>query len=127
MNVQTLPTATFSQPRILLHLEGAALLLVSVSLYAHLSGDGLAFVLLLFVPDFSALGYLINTRVGATGYNIGHFLGLPLLLALVALATGWQAGVLLALIWAAHIGLDRMFGYGFKYATAFKDTHLNRV
>ena len=32
-----------------------------------------------------------------------------------------------ALIWLAHTGADRLFGYGLKYPTAFKDTHLSRV
>jgi hypothetical protein len=31
------------------------------------------------------------------------------------------------LIWLAHIGLDRAVGYGLKYPTAFKETHLQRV
>ncbi|MEI3598773.1 MULTISPECIES: DUF4260 family protein [unclassified Oceanobacillus] len=31
------------------------------------------------------------------------------------------------LIWAAHIGMDRMVGYGLKYTNTFKETHLNRV
>ena len=30
-------------------------------------------------------------------------------------------------IWLAHIGVDRMVGYGLKYPTSSKDTHLNRV
>jgi hypothetical protein len=30
----------------------------------------------------------------------------------------------IALIWVAHIGFDRALGYGLKYATAFKHTHL---
>jgi hypothetical protein len=30
----------------------------------------------------------------------------------------------LALIWLAHIGLDRALGYGLKYPTAFRHTHL---
>jgi len=33
----------------------------------------------------------------------------------------------LALIWLVHIGADRLLGYGLKYPTAFKDTHLQRV
>ncbi len=33
----------------------------------------------------------------------------------------------IGLIWSAHIGMDRMFGYGLKYSRAFKDTHLNRI
>jgi Domain of unknown function (DUF4260) len=32
-----------------------------------------------------------------------------------------------ALIWFAHIGMDRTVGYGLKYPTSFKDTHLQRV
>jgi hypothetical protein len=33
----------------------------------------------------------------------------------------------LALIWLARIGMDRAVGYGLKYASGFKDTHLGRV
>jgi hypothetical protein len=35
--------------------------------------------------------------------------------------------VAVALIWFAHIGMDRTVGYGLKYPTSFKDTHLQRV
>ncbi|PHB05583.1 DUF4260 family protein, partial [Bacillus pseudomycoides] len=31
------------------------------------------------------------------------------------------------LIWTAHIGMDRMLGYGLKYETDFKDTHIQRL
>ena len=34
---------------------------------------------------------------------------------------------ILALIWVAHIGMDRLMGYGLKYPSAFKDTHLQHV
>ena len=33
----------------------------------------------------------------------------------------------LALIWLTHIGVDRAVGYGLKYPSGFKDTHLQRV
>jgi Domain of unknown function (DUF4260) len=36
-------------------------------------------------------------------------------------------GLALAAIWALHIGVDRMLGYGLKYPTAFKDTRLQRI
>jgi hypothetical protein len=29
------------------------------------------------------------------------------------------------LIWTAHIAMDRALGYGLKYPTAFKSTHLS--
>ena len=35
--------------------------------------------------------------------------------------------IMIGLIWTAHIGMDRMFGYGLKYETDFKDTHIQRL
>jgi len=40
---------------------------------------------------------------------------------------GRETGVAISLIWIAHIGIDRVLGYGLKYPTAFKDTHLQKV
>lgn len=34
---------------------------------------------------------------------------------------------LLALIWFAHIGMDRALGYGLKYPSGFRETHLGRI
>jgi hypothetical protein len=34
---------------------------------------------------------------------------------------------ILALIWIAHIGLDRALGYGLKLSTSFSDTHLGPI
>jgi hypothetical protein len=56
-----------------------------------------------------------------------HTYTLPALLMALALATQWPLGVQLALIWFAHIGMDRTVGYGLKYPTEFKDSHLQRV
>jgi hypothetical protein len=41
--------------------------------------------------------------------------------------TGSQLLLSAALIWLAHIGMDRALGYGLKYPTTFKDTHLGHV
>lgn len=43
------------------------------------------------------------------------------------LLTDADAGLKLALIWLAHIGMERAVSYGLKYPTSFKDTHLQRV
>jgi hypothetical protein len=32
-----------------------------------------------------------------------------------------------ALIWLAHIGIDRALGYGLKYSAGFGFTHLGRI
>jgi hypothetical protein len=120
-------TARLSMPGILLRLEGLTVFLAAVIAYAQFGFSGLAFVLLLLVPDVAMIGYRVNPRVGAALYNAAHFYGLPALL----LGLGWGLSTPLlvqgGLIWAAHIGMDRAVGYGFKYATAFKDTHMGRV
>jgi hypothetical protein len=33
----------------------------------------------------------------------------------------------IALIWLAHIGIDRALGYGLKYVAGFGFTHLGRI
>ena len=48
-----------------------------------------------------------------------------LILAAYSLGTNHPALLPLSLIWIAHLGFDRMLGYGLKYPTRFKGTHLN--
>ncbi len=118
---------SISVPRLLLSLEGLAVLAAAVALYAMQGFNGWVFALLLLVPDVAMVAYLTNPQVGALVYNLVHFYGWPVLLAVLSLAFGWAIGLQLALIWLAHIGMDRLFGYGYKYPTEFKDTHLGRV
>ena len=128
-----MPSATTTQPRMgltpatLLRLEGAVLFAGAVLAYANQGGTLLMFVVLFFAPDLSMLGYLVNARVGAALYNLVHTTALPALLLAVALAANLPGLLLVALIGLAHIGMDRFVGYGLKYATAFKDTHLQRL
>jgi Domain of unknown function (DUF4260) len=85
------------------------------------------FALLFLAPDLLIVGYLFGARAGARVYNAGHTYAAPVLLFVVAVC-GHQPSLLpLALIWFAHIGFDRLLGYGLKYDTGFKDTHLGRV
>ena len=39
----------------------------------------------------------------------------------------WPLAGTLALIWFAHIGFDRMLGYGLKHGAGFRFTHLGRI
>lgn len=114
-------------PRLLLHLEGAAVFACATAAYFLTDGGGWLYALLLLAPDLSMLGYLVNARVGSVGYNLGHTYVGPLALLGAGLLLSEQWLPHLALIWLAHIGLDRMLGYGLKYPTHFKDTHLHRV
>jgi hypothetical protein len=71
------------------------------------------------------MNYAANVRVGAITYNAVHtYLG-PLVLAGYSFGSNRLAIFLPSLIWIAHIGLDRMLGFGLKYPTRFNDTHLN--
>lgn len=114
-------------PAVLLRVEGAVLLAGSVLLYRLNGGNWALFALLLLAPDVSALGYLAGPRVGAVVYNGFHSYPLPAVLAAVGLLSGSPGAVALALVWFAHIGMDRLLGYGLKYPSGFKDTHLGRV
>lgn len=75
----------------------------------------------------SLAGYLAGSRVGAISYNFAH----SLVGALVVLATGVLLSAPIAvtagIIWVAHIGFDRALGYGLKYSTGFKFTHLGVI
>ncbi|WP_321477016.1 DUF4260 domain-containing protein [uncultured Paludibaculum sp.] len=112
-------------PRPLLHLEGAGILALSLFAYHWNHGSWTLFALLFLVPDLGMAGYLANARVGAYAYNALHTYAGPLLLALYSLGTNHPAILPLSIIWIAHIGFDRMLGYGLKYPTRFQDTHLN--
>ena len=114
-------------PKILLRLEGAALLGVSVLLYARLDRSWWLFVILLLAPDIGMLGYVRGTRVGAVAYNLFHSYLAPAALAMVGVIAEDHLTISLALIWFAHIGLDRALGYGLKYPEGFEHTHLGRI
>jgi hypothetical protein len=111
-------------PKLLLRMEGAAALAVATYAYAQFGNGWGLFAMLFLVPDLSMLGYLANPRIGAVTYNFGHSYLSPAALAFAGLVTGMPMLFSVALIWIAHIGFDRAVGYGFKYPTAFKHTHL---
>jgi hypothetical protein len=111
--------------RLWLRLEGLAVLVLSAFLYARGSHSWLLFVVLFLAPDLSFAAYLAGPRVGAAVYNALHSYVGPLVLAALFLAAGRPP--VLSLIWAAHIGFDRLLGYGLKYPTDFGDTHLGAI
>jgi hypothetical protein len=110
-----------------LRLEGLLMFLGAVALYPALGGNWVLLVVLILAPDLSMLGYLINVRVGAALYNFVHTFLLPGALFALGYALSAPLAMQIALIWFAHIGMDRMLGFGLKYPTEFKDTHLQRV
>ena len=119
--------ARVTMPAIMLRLEGLALFVGALTAYGYLGHSWWVFALLLLTPDLGMLGYLHSKQLGALAYNLVHTESLPLLLGAASLLLGQPLGLQLALIWAAHIGMDRALGYGLKYGDAFKHTHLGEV
>lgn len=114
-------------PKRLIHLEGLVVLLFSIYIYSLTDFGWLLFILLLFAPDLSMLGYLRNKQVGAVIYNIFHTYIVPAAVITLGIVFSIQILLAIGLIWLAHIGMDRTVGFGLKYDTDFKDTHLQRI
>lgn len=116
-----------SGPALLLRLEGLLLFVGMTGGFYILGGRWLWYGLLLLAPDVSMLGYLVGKRVGAVVYNVFHSIAIPAALCGGGLFLGMDRVVWVGLIWLAHIGIDRALGFGFKYQTAFGDTHFQRL
>lgn len=117
----------FEKPNVLLRLEGFMVFLLGLTIYWWQSFSWPLFWLTILLPDVALLGYLINATFGAKAYNIMHSKLLPAALVIIGIATGNGLTMSLALIWFMHIGIDRMLGYGLKYPTGFKFTHLGTI
>jgi hypothetical protein len=124
---ERLAGAVEGMPRLLLRIEGAALTLAAVFMFHRIGGNWWLFAALILVPDVSFAGYLINTRIGAIAYNTMHVTLGPLVCAALGFLLPSFDLLSIALIWAAHVGIDRAFGYGLKYGAGFGLTHLGRI
>ena len=114
-------------PRLLLRLEGLTLLITMTGLYALWGGSWWIYVILFLAPDISFVGYLDSPRTGAALYNAAHSYMAPILLMAVGMALSAPLIMSVAMIWLAHIGIDRALGYGLKYVAGFGFTHLGRI
>ena len=108
----------------LLRFEGLAVAALSALLYARTGASWWLFAALWLAPDLSMLGYLAGPRWGMSTYNAIHSYVTPITLALAALLLHSTGLLPIALIWVNHIGVDRLLGYGLKYAAGFGFTHL---
>lgn len=127
VNALPLPPQRGSSVLLLLRLEGLAVAAVSAALYAHTGANWWLFAALWLAPDLSMLGYLVSPCWGARCYNGVHTYVLPAVLGLSAFMLHANGLLPVALIWANHIGVDRLLGYGLKYRDGFGFTHLGRL
>jgi hypothetical protein len=111
-------------PLIWLRLEGLAALVAGLVLYWRIDGQLLVLIPLLLLVDVSMVGYLVGPRPGALVYNVAHNWAVGLLVLGAGGALASTPLLLAGAILVGHVGMDRVAGYGLKYPTAFKDTHL---
>ena len=114
-------------PRSLLHLEGVAVAVAALVIYFWVGHAWWLLLLLALAPDLAMVAYAAGPRLGAAAYDVVHTYALPVALGAAGVVADRDAVVAVALIWLSHIGVDRAIGYGLKYPSGFKDTHLQRV
>jgi len=113
--------------RTLLRLEGLTLLAGMTVVYAVWGGSWWIYAILFLVPDLSFAAYLLGPRPGAIIYNTAHSYMAPMALMTGGFALASPLVLSIAMIWLAHIGIDRALGYGLKYNAGFGFTHLGRI
>jgi Domain of unknown function (DUF4260) len=123
----TSSTNPLANANLLQRLEGFVLFIAGLYAWVALGGAWWLFLLLLLTPDVSMLGYLVNARVGAALYNLVHSYPLPTLSLAIGLWLNIPVLTFAGVLVLAHIGVDRMLGYGLKFGSSFQDTHLGKI
>ena len=108
----------------ILRIEGLAMLAAALTVYGMNQTGWVVFALFFLAPDLGMIGYGFGPRVGAWTYNLLHTTVLPLAWGLWILKIGTSSNLWMPAVWLAHIGFDRLMGYGLKRGDGFKDTHL---
>jgi Domain of unknown function (DUF4260) len=99
---------------IALRIAGAAVFFAVAFVYVRLGGGWAMALALLLAPDLSFLGFVLGVKQGVVAYNSVHRPIVPLLLLAAGLIVSSRLVLLLALIWLAHIAMDRAAGYGLR-------------
>lgn len=81
----------------------------------------------LLLPDVSMVGYVAGPKTGAYIYNFFHHKAVALLVYFTGTWFASEIVTFAGIILFAHSCMDRLFGYGLKFVTDFKDTHLGRI
>jgi hypothetical protein len=111
----------------IIKLEELALFLFGIYLFNQLNFDWWWFLVLILAPDFSMIGYLFGNKSGAFLYNIFHHRGIAITIFLLGIYFSNSLIQLTGIILFAHSSMDRMLGYGLKYESGFKFTHLGVI
>jgi hypothetical protein len=111
----------------LITLEELAQLVLGLFLFSQLDFAWWWFPALILVPDISMLGYLLNSQVGAWLYNFFHHKALGVAVMVLGYYFNNEQITLAGIILFSHSSFDRTFGYGLKFESGFKNTHLGKL
>ena len=111
----------------LLKLEELGQFILSIFLFSQLDYAWWVYPACLLLPDFSMLGYAVNTRTGAWTYNFFHHKALGIAGFMLGFWLGVSWLTLAGIILFGHAAMDRMFGYGLKFSDSFQHTHLGWI
>ncbi len=84
-------------------------------------------VLLFMSPDLSFFAYIAGMKTGTVVYNILHHRGIAIAIGASGILLNQEVPLLIGIILFTHASFDRVLGYGLKYSTGFKHTHLDRL
>lgn len=110
----------------ILQIEELAMTIITLYLitYLNVSLQWWVYILIFFLPDIGIAGYAMGNKAGAVLYNILHHKGVAIIITGAGLLYSNHFIILAGLILFSHASFDRIFGYGLKYFTGFKYTHL---
>lgn len=110
-----------------LKIEELSMFLLSVYAFSLSEFAWWWFLVLFLLPDISMFGYGLGSKAGAIIYNLFHHKALAIFLFLIGIYFENDIAQLLGIIFFAHAAFDRFLGYGLKYQTGFKFTHLGKI
>ena len=110
-----------------IQLEEIGMFLFGIYLFSLLNYAWWWFFVLILAPDIAMIGYLFGNKMGSISYNVFHHKGIAILIYLMGIYVQNSLLQLIGIILFSHASLDRMLGYGLKYKTGFKFTHLGEI
>ncbi|MBK8784020.1 MAG: DUF4260 domain-containing protein [Anaerolineales bacterium] len=111
----------------LLKLEELFMFALSIFFFTKLDFVWWWYLVFLFTPDLSMLGYLFNSQIGAATYNFVHHKALGISIFVLGIILVSQPIQFAGLILFGHSSMDRVMGYGLKHTDSFQHTHLGMI
>lgn len=110
-----------------IRLEALFIFILSLYCYFLLGESWLLFFLTWIFPDVGMIGFLRDKKIGTIFYNLTHTYLVSLSFIIAGFIFDQNLLLALGIIFTNHIGLDRFLGFGLKYSSGFKDTHIQKL